>query len=117
MRNRFGTSGSERVSVTNYYMNEIIEVIVSDVHKYFLNCSLFSQGFSSRNPPKSIDEDVMRILNLDVSKLNSMMSKFKGRFHKESTVFKDLTQELYRIFKSIENQGKVIELVFSEMMK
>ncbi len=92
MQNRFGTSGSERVSVVNYYMNEIIEVLVSDVHKYFLNCSAFSQGFSSHNPPKSLDEDVMRILNLDVPNINAMISKFKSRFHKETTVFKDLTQ-------------------------
>lgn len=114
---RFGTSGSERMGVINYYMNEIIEVLISDIHKYFLNCSAFAHGLNARNPPKAIDNEVMNILNLDVTKLNSMMSKYQDRFQKEATVFKDLTQELYRIFKSIENQGKVIELVFAEMMK
>lgn len=112
----FGTSGSERMGVTNYYMNEIIEVLVSDIHKYFLNCSAFSHGSNSHSP-KPIDVEVMRLLGLDAPKLGAMISKFKDRFQKETTVFKDLTQELYRIFKSIENQGKVIEVVFAELMK
>lgn len=92
-------------------------MLISDIHKYFLNCSALTHGLNARNPPKPIDNEVMNILNLDVTKLNSMMSKYQDRFQKETTVFKDLTQELYRIFKSIENQGKVIELVFAEMMK
>jgi hypothetical protein len=98
-------------------MNEIIEVLISDIHKYFLTCSPFAQNYAPNNPPKSIDLDVIRILKLDSAKLSSMVSKFKERFVKETTVFKDLTQELYRIFKSISSQGKVIELVFAEMMK
>lgn len=32
-------------------------------------------------------------------------------------MFKGLTQEFYRIFKSIENQGKVIELVFRDLIR
>ena len=59
----------------------------------------------------------MRILRLDSSKLSSMVAKFKERFVKETTVYKDLAQELYRIFKSIESQGKVREVVFAEMVK
>ena len=59
----------------------------------------------------------MRILGLQPQKLNTMVGKFKDRFLKEATVFKDLTQELYRIFKSIENKGKAIDLVFGDMMK
>ena len=46
-----------------------------------------------------------------------MIQKFKDRFVKEATVFKDLTQQLYRIFKSIENKGKAIDLIFADMMK
>jgi len=59
----------------------------------------------------------MRILNLDSSKLNSMMNKYRDRFLQEATIFKDLTQELYRIFKSIENKGKAIDYIFADMMK
>ncbi len=55
MLQRFGTSGSERMAVTNYYMNEIVEVLISDIHRYFLNSSAFSQGFTANNPPKNID--------------------------------------------------------------
>lgn len=82
MMARFGTSGSERIGIINYYMNEIIEVLVSDIHKYFLTCSSFVQTYAPNNPPKSIDLDVMRILRLDSTKLSSMVSKFKERFVK-----------------------------------
>ena len=34
----------------------------------------------------------MKILNLDPLKMNSMIHKFKDRFLKEATAFKDLTQ-------------------------
>ena len=78
--------------VINYYMNEIIEVLVSDIHKYFLHSSAFAQSFSSHNPPRNIDQEMMRILNLDLPKLNGMILKFRERFSKEATVFKDLTQ-------------------------
>ena len=77
MMNRFGTSGSERMEIINYYMNEIIEVLVSDIHKYFLTCSPFAQNYVTNNPPKSIDFDVMTILKLDLIKLGSMVSKYK----------------------------------------
>lgn len=59
----------------------------------------------------------MRILNLDPQKMNGMISKFKDRFQKEATAFKDLTQQYYRIFKSIEEKGKAIDFVFVDMMK
>ena len=90
-------------------MNEIIEVLISDIHKYFLNSSGFiSQGISPQKPLKTIDIEVMHILDLDICKVTKMMSQYRQRFTQEATVFKNLTQELYRVFKSIENQGKVI---------
>ena len=75
----------------NYYMNEIIEDMISDIQKYFLNSSSFSQSFNSLQL-KPIDRDVMRFLDLDVSKITYIMQRYKERFHKESTVYKDLTQ-------------------------
>lgn len=79
--------------VVNYYMNEIIEVLISDIHKYFLTSSIFSVRYVSPNQEKKpIDSEVMRLLNLDSSKLNNMINKYKDRFLQEATVFKDLTQ-------------------------
>lgn len=92
MLERFSASGSERVAVMNYYMNEIIEDLISDIHKYFLNNSAFSLGFTASNPPKSIDLEVMRILGLDIAKMSHLIQKYKDRFAKEATVFKNLTQ-------------------------
>jgi hypothetical protein len=59
----------------------------------------------------------MKILDLDITKMSHLIQKFKDRFTKEATVFKTLTQDLYRVFKSIENQSRVIELVFIDMIK
>lgn len=55
MLERFSASGSERVAVMNYYMNEIIEELISDIHKYFLTNSFFNSGYSPSIIPKSID--------------------------------------------------------------
>jgi hypothetical protein len=117
MLERFSASGSERVAVMNYYMNEIIEDLISDIHKYFLTSTGFSNGYTPYNPPRNIDLEVMKILDLDITKMSHLIQKFKDRFTKEATVFKTLTQDLYRVFKSIENQSRVIELVFIDMIK
>jgi hypothetical protein len=92
MQERFGASGSERNAVMNYYMNEIIEDLISDIHKYFLNSSAFCYGISPSNPPKNIDLEVMRILDLDITKMSHLIQKFKDRFTKEASVFRNLTQ-------------------------
>jgi len=65
----------------NYYMNEIIEDMISDIQKYFLNSSTFSQSFTSLQL-KPIDIDVMKILDLDITKINYIMSRYKDRFNK-----------------------------------
>ena len=78
---RFGAAGSERKGLINYYMNEIIEDLVSDIHKYFL----VSSSLVSKNGPhfsRPLDEDVMRILRLDPINLNAIVAKFKDRFTK-----------------------------------
>lgn len=63
-------------------MYEIIEDLVSDIHKYFLVSSTFVPNFMPSSNPKSIDLDVMRILRLDAPKLSSIMIRFKDRFVK-----------------------------------
>jgi len=79
---KFGASGSERVKLINYYMNEIIEDLVTDVHKYFLVSSSLLPNFMPSSKLKRIDEEVMRILRLDSTKLSSILTKFKHRFVK-----------------------------------
>ena len=43
----------------------------------------------------------MKILDLDLPKMSHLVCKFRERFNKEASVFKTLTQEFYRVFKSI----------------
>jgi hypothetical protein len=82
MLERFSASGSERVAVMNYYMNEIIEDLISDIHKYFLTSPGFTLGYSSSNPPRSVDLEVMNILDLDIAKMSHLIQKYKDRFFK-----------------------------------
>ena len=62
-------------------MNEIIEDLISDIHKYFLTNSIFSFGFTPFNP-KSIDMEVMRILDIDTVKMTHLIQKYRERFTK-----------------------------------
>jgi len=98
---KFGTSGSERVPIINYYMNEVIELLISDIQKYFIGSSIFHQGLTASNPPKNIDLEIMKILDMDIVKRSQILQKYRERFITEASVFKSLTQEFYRIFKSI----------------
>jgi hypothetical protein len=79
------------MGVINYYMNEIIESLISDIHKYFMNSSAFIRGINSLNS-KNIDQIVMKTLEIDSNKITSMLQKYRERFNKEVTVFKNLTQ-------------------------
>jgi hypothetical protein len=62
-------------------MNEIIEDLVSDIHKYFLVSSSFVPN-NGPSFPKVLDQDVMHILRLETSKLSAIVAKFKHRFTK-----------------------------------
>jgi hypothetical protein len=66
--------------------------LISDIHKYFLTSSTFSNGFTPQTIPRNIDLDVMKILEVDIARMAHLTQKFKDRFTKEATVFKNLTQ-------------------------
>lgn len=38
MKAKYGAAGSERICTTDYYMKEIIEILVGDIHKYLMEC-------------------------------------------------------------------------------
>lgn len=44
MKEKFGSAGKERISLVNYYMSEIIENLITDFQKYFINCALANKG-------------------------------------------------------------------------
>ena len=44
LRETFGSAGKERVSLVNYYMSEIIENLLTDFQKYFINCAIANTG-------------------------------------------------------------------------
>lgn len=57
-----------------------------------MTSGIFRSEFNCSIIPKSIDLDVIKILNLDFTSLGSLIRKYKNRFVKETSVFKTLTQ-------------------------
>lgn len=46
---KYGAAGSERVATTDYYVQEVIEILIADIHKYLVysamnNSGLFGMG-------------------------------------------------------------------------
>ena len=56
MKAKFGAAGSERVATTDYYMKEIIEILLGDVHKYLMHCALQNSGIFGMNTWTSLDD-------------------------------------------------------------
>lgn len=90
MREKFGSAGKERVSLVNYYMSEIIENLLTDFQKYFINCAIANTGifidnYDTRSDQAlgKIDVEVSNILGLnELNRKNSLVNKFKDRFKK-----------------------------------
>jgi len=47
-----------------------------------MNSSAFNQGFTASNPPKNIDNEVIRILGVDIPSINQIMMRYRQRFNK-----------------------------------
>jgi hypothetical protein len=41
---RYGAAGSERIAATDYYMKQIIEMLLADIHKYIVDCVVNDSG-------------------------------------------------------------------------
>lgn len=125
MKERFGSAGKERVSLVNYYMSEIIENLITDSQKYFINCAIADMGIfcdstDSRNDLtiSKLDLEVANIMGLnEIKKKNTLITKFKDRFRKEATLFNSISQQLYQTFNTLINQSSILENIFSDMKK
>ena len=64
MKAKFGAAGSERIATTDYYMKEIIEILLGDVHKYLMHCALQNSGIFGLNQWSSLDDEICKILRV-----------------------------------------------------
>ena len=55
------------------------------------------------------------MLNITKEKRTSLSGKFNQRLIVEANLFKDLTQEFYNIYQSIQTQARVIENIFIDI--
>ncbi len=97
-------------------MSEIIENLLTDFQKYFINCSIANTGIfadvtDSRHDVlvSKIDLEVANIMGLnELKKKNSLVSKFKDRFKKEAMLFNNICQQLYQSFSTLINQSSIL---------
>lgn len=61
---RYGAAGSERVATTDYYMKQIIEILLGDVHKYIVDCAVNDSGLFGLGGWTSLDDEVCKILKV-----------------------------------------------------
>ena len=64
MKAKFGAAGSERIATTDYYMKEIIEILIGDIHKYLMHCALGNSGLFGLNNWTALDEKICGILKV-----------------------------------------------------
>lgn len=59
---KYGAAGSQRIAATDYYMKQIIEILLGDVHKYIVDCAVSDSGLLGLGPWRKLDEDICQIL-------------------------------------------------------
>ena len=64
MKAKFGAAGSERVATTDFYMKEIIEILLGDIHKYLMHCALENSGIFGMNGWTLFDDKICEILSV-----------------------------------------------------
>lgn len=101
-------------------MSEIIENLLTDFQKYFINCAISNTGIflHDKLQTNKIDLEVCLCLGLDDDKkINTIVTKFRDRFKKEALLFNTICQQLYQSFSSLINQSSILENIFHDMRK
>lgn len=65
MKAKFGAAGSERVATTDYYMKEIVDILLGDVHKYLMHSALHNSGIFGLSEWTSFDDKICEILRVN----------------------------------------------------
>lgn len=115
MIKKYGAAGDERIATTNIYFKEIIDILIGDIHKYIINCAITNKGLFGTGKWDSLDTEAATMLNITKEKRTSLSGKFNQRLIVEANLFKDLTQEFYNIYQSIQTQARVIENIFIDI--
>ena len=115
LKSKYGAAGSERVAATDYYVKEVIENLIGDVHKYLVSCAINNSGLFGLGEWANIDSDICRILSVNKPIRVTLSQKFRERMLIEFQTFKDITQGFYDAYRSVQSQAKVIERIFDEI--
>ena len=55
LMSKYGAAGSQRIAATDYYMKQIIEILLGDVHKYIVDCAVNDSGLLGLGPWRKLD--------------------------------------------------------------
>lgn len=62
---RYGAAGSERIAATDYYMKQIIEMLLADIHKYIVDCAVNDSGLFGLGGWSKLDDEICGILKIN----------------------------------------------------
>lgn len=62
---RYGAAGSERIATTDYYMKQIIEILLADIHKYIVECVVNDSGLFGLGEWTKMDDEICQILKVN----------------------------------------------------
>lgn len=65
MMARYGAAGSERIAATEYYMKQIIEILLADIHKYIVDCAVNDSGLFGLGEWTTFDDQICSILKVN----------------------------------------------------
>ncbi len=55
---RYGAAGSERIATTDYYVKQIIEILLGDIHKYIVDCAVNDSGLLGLGNWSKLDDEI-----------------------------------------------------------
>ena len=109
---RYGAAGSERIATTDYYMKQIIEILLADVHKYIVECVVNDSGLFGLGEWTKMDDEICEILKVNKEARVRLSRNYKNSMIQQFDTFKTITQKFYDAYRAVQNQAKIIEKVF-----
>ena len=83
LKSKYGAAGSERIATTDYYVKEIIEILIGDIHKYLVACAINNTGLFGLGEWTNLDDNICQILRINKPVRIGLSQKFREKMMKE----------------------------------
>jgi hypothetical protein len=112
---KYGAAGKERLAATDYYMGQIIEMFLADIHKYIVECAVNDSGLFGLGRWSKLDDDICGILKVTKEFRVKLAQNYKSQMMEEFETFKVASQKFYDAYRGVQEQAKVIERIFENI--